>query len=60
MRTKLIELTGLLTLLDGESYSNCEERAIAIKAAALKWKSEIHYWLGLEIKPNQTPRGDLQ
>jgi Domain of unknown function (DUF3854) len=55
MRAKLIELTGLLTLLDGESYSNCEERAIVIKAAALKWKSEIHYWLGLEIKPNQTP-----
>jgi hypothetical protein len=55
MRAKLIELTGLLTLLDGESYSNTEERAIAIKAAALKWKSEIYYWLGLEIKPSQTP-----
>jgi len=55
MRAKLIELTGLLTLLNGESYSNFEERAIAIKAAALKWKSEIHYWLGLEIKPSQTP-----
>jgi Domain of unknown function (DUF3854) len=55
MRAKLIELTGLLTLLDGESYCNSETRAIAIKAAALKWKSEISYWLGLEIKPSQTP-----
>jgi Domain of unknown function (DUF3854) len=55
MRAKLIELTGLLTLLDSESYSNSEKRAIAIKAAALKWKSEISYWLGLEIKPSQTP-----
>jgi Domain of unknown function (DUF3854) len=55
MRAKLIELTGLLTLLDGESYSNSEKRAIAIKTAALKWKSEIYYWLGLEIKQSQTP-----
>jgi hypothetical protein len=55
MRAKLIELTGLLTLLDGESYHNNEERAIAIKAAALKWKSEIFYWLGLNIKQSQTP-----
>jgi Domain of unknown function (DUF3854) len=55
MKAKLIELTGLLALLDGESYHNTEERAIAIKEKALKWKSEISYWLGLEIKPSQTP-----
>jgi hypothetical protein len=55
MRAKLIELTGLLALLNGESYHNLEERAIAIKTNALKWKSEISYWLGLEIKPSQTP-----
>jgi len=60
MQAKLIELCGVSALLDGVQYSNEDPRAIAIKAAALKWHKEIWNWLGLTInesqaEPDQTP-----
>jgi hypothetical protein len=55
MRAKLIEICGISALLNGESYHNGDDRAIAIKAVALKWAKEIWKWLGLSIKETQTP-----
>lgn len=54
-RAMLIAKTGILELLDGSPYSNTDPRAIAVKAAALKWASEISYWLRLQVKASQTP-----
>jgi len=47
--------TKILELLDGQTYSNSDPRAIAVKAAALRYSTEIRYWLGLNIKASQTP-----
>jgi hypothetical protein len=55
MRAKLIELCGVLALLDGTTYGNSDDRAIAIKAAALHWAAEIQYWLGLHVSVDQSP-----
>ena len=55
MRAKLIEVLGLLTMLDGESWTNSDPRAIAIKKKALHWAKEIYYWLRLQIKLDQSP-----
>lgn len=54
-RAMLIAKTGILELLDGSPYSNTDRRVIAVKAAALKWASEISYWLRLQVKASQTP-----
>lgn len=51
----LIAKTGILALLDGSIYHNKDERAIAVKSAALKFRSEISYWLRLQINESQTP-----
>ncbi|MGB3613661.1 MAG: hypothetical protein WBA10_07705, partial [Elainellaceae cyanobacterium] len=55
MRASLIQQTGILTLLDGQSWTNGDPRAIAVKRAALHWKREIYYWLRLTIREDQTP-----
>lgn len=55
VKAVLLQKTGILNLLDGTPYSNLDKRAIAIKAAALKWAKEISYWLRLTINDTQTP-----
>jgi hypothetical protein len=55
IKAKLIELCGVLALLDGMPYGNSDDRAIAIKAAAMQWAAEIRYWLGLNISAEQSP-----
>jgi hypothetical protein len=55
MRAKLIELTGVMVLLDGEKYDNDDRRTQQIKAAALQWRGDIWVWLGLNINESQTP-----
>jgi len=55
VRSVLIAKTGILALLDGSSYHNRDERAIAVKSAALKFRPEISYWLRLQINEAQTP-----
>jgi hypothetical protein len=54
-KAQLIHLSGVSALLDGETYSNSDPRAIAIKKAALHWAKEIWKWLGLTINDDQTP-----
>lgn len=54
-RALLINQLSILPMLDGQSWSNADPRAIAVKKAALQWRSEIYYWLRLTIKPDQTP-----
>lgn len=51
----ILAQTGILELLDGTTYNNSDPRAIAIKNNALRYASEIGYWLRLQIKPTQTP-----
>ena len=55
MRAKLIEICGISTLLNGETYSNEDLRANTIKQTALKWSREIGNWLNLTINKSQTP-----
>lgn len=50
-----IAKTGILELLNGQTYNNLDPRAIAVKQAALHYANEIDYWLRLQIKPEQTP-----
>jgi hypothetical protein len=54
VRAALLDKTGILNLLDG-TYTNSDPRAIAVKKEALYWKSEINYWLRLQINEDQTP-----
>ena len=53
-RARLIANTGVLSLLDGTPYQDGDKRVSTIKAAALKWKSEIYYWLRLTINSTQS------
>ncbi len=55
VRAALIAKTGILSLLDGSTYHNQDPRAIALKAAALKFKNEIFYYLRLQVNGTQTP-----
>lgn len=54
-RAMLLHHLGVLDLLDGESYSNADPRAAAVKEKALKYRREIWYWLGLNVNDEQTP-----
>ena len=54
-RALLLHHLGILELLDGESYSNTDPRAIAVKERALKFRNEVWYWLGLNVNDEQTP-----
>lgn len=56
IRAKLIQITGVLALLEGsDTYSNQDERAIAIKKTALKYSREFFQFLRLQILENHTP-----
>ena len=55
MKALLISKLGLLEMLDGRGWTSSDPRAIAVKKAALYWAKEIHYWLRLNIKAEQTP-----
>ena len=55
IKALMIERLGVLTLLDGKSYSNSDQRCISIKKQALRYANEVGYWLRLQIKPSQTP-----
>ena len=53
-KARLIAATGVLSLLDGKPYQNGDRRVADIKAAALKWATEISYWLRLSVDSSQT------
>lgn len=55
MKALLISKLGLLEMLDGQGWTSSDPRAIAVKKAALYWAKEIHYWLRLNVKKEQTP-----
>ncbi|HEY9695899.1 MAG TPA: DUF3854 domain-containing protein [Trichocoleus sp.] len=55
VRALLIAKTSILELLNGQTYTNSDPRAIAVKKAALYFANEISYWLRLQIKADQTP-----
>lgn len=46
---------GVLSLLDGNPYSNADQRAIAVKDFALEHANRISYLLRLQIKKKDTP-----
>ena len=53
-KSLLIAKCGVLELLDGESYSNADPRCQQVKKWALHFKSEISYWLRLQVDESQT------
>ena len=53
-KSLLIAKCGVLELLDGESYSNADPRCQQVKKWALQFKSEISYWLRLQVDESQT------
>jgi Domain of unknown function (DUF3854) len=55
VRAMLIAQSGVLNLLDGETYGNADPRCQRVKAWALRFTSEISYWLRLQILETQTP-----
>ena len=55
VRALLIGKSGVLELLDGEIYSNADPRCERVKKWAVKFSSEIFYWLRLAIDDEQTP-----
>jgi hypothetical protein len=55
IKARLLRSTGILSLLDGNTYSNTDPRAIEIKAKALRWAREFAYWFRLTINEEQTP-----
>lgn len=54
-RALLIQRLGILSLLDGQTYSNADPRVAQIKQVALHFAKEISYYFRLQIKPDQTP-----
>ena len=55
VRALLIAQSGVLELLNGEIYSNADPRCQQVKNWAVKFSSEIVYWLRLTIDDGQTP-----
>jgi hypothetical protein len=55
VRALILQRLGILELLNGQTYTNTDPRAEAVKKAALHFAKEISYWLRLQIKPEQTP-----
>lgn len=55
VRALILQRIGILKLLDGQTYTNDDLRAMAVKKEALHFAKEISYWLRLQIKPEQTP-----
>ncbi len=54
-KAMLLAHLGILELLDGESYSNSDPRAVSVRERALKFRNDIHYWLNLNVNDEQTP-----
>ena len=55
VKALLIGQSGVLDLLDGSIYSKSDSRCQKVKEWALKFSSEISYWLRLTIDDGQTP-----
>lgn len=55
IKAMVLNHTGIMSLLDGSTYSNTDPRAIAVKRIALQYAQEIDYWLDLTIREEQTP-----
>lgn len=53
-QARLIAKSGVLELLDGQPYSNADRRCQQVKQFALRFKSEISYWLRLQVSEEQT------
>lgn len=51
----MIAQSGALELLDGAIYSNADARCQRVKGWALRFASEMNYWLRLQINRNQSP-----
>ncbi|NJN49066.1 MAG: hypothetical protein HC805_03830 [Alkalinema sp. RL_2_19] len=51
----MVAQSGALELLDGSGYSNADARCQRVKVWALRFASELNYWLRLQINQNQTP-----
>ncbi len=51
----LVAQSGVLELLDGSIYSNADARCQRVKVWALRFASELNYWLRLQVNENQTP-----
>ncbi|MBW4528330.1 MAG: DUF3854 domain-containing protein [Phormidium tanganyikae FI6-MK23] len=54
-KSLLIAKSGVLELLDGEIYSNADERCQRVRTWALHFQKEILYWLGLHVAKDHTP-----
>ena len=55
VQTLLVGQSGVLNLLDGETYSNADPRCQRVKEWAVRFSNEIFYWLRLTIDDEQTP-----
>jgi len=53
-RSLLVAKSGVLDLLDGVIYSNTDPRCQQVKKWALQFRSELYYWLRLQINESQT------
>jgi Domain of unknown function (DUF3854) len=55
VKALLIGQSGVLDLLDGSIYTNSDPRCQRVKEWAIKFATEIKYWLRLTIQESQTP-----
>ena len=53
-KSLLIAKCGVLELLNGEVYSSADPRCQQVKTWALQFKSEISYWLRLQVDESQS------